>query len=125
MSTSAKHIDECEGEVAVFSAKHYDRRSRIGLNECVTPCDDAQVVGHFLGSSPVCLTNLAASSELYSNALQRLRRFHNKPTSWSEVIFPLLAPSYGMKTIIEQKLEAIACKLHRNFGFHICATNNR
>ena len=33
-----------EGEIAVFGAKRWDRRSRADLIESVTPCHDAQVV---------------------------------------------------------------------------------
>eukprot|EP00112_Aurelia_sp_Birch-Aquarium-sp1_P006607 Seg1725.6 transcript_id=Seg1725.6/GoldUCD/mRNA.D3Y31 product="hypothetical protein" pseudo=true protein_id=Seg1725.6/GoldUCD/D3Y31 len=63
---------EGEGEVAVFSAKRWDRRSRIGLIESATPCHDAEVMGLYLGSNPVHLTVLAAMSEDYTTAPQHL-----------------------------------------------------
>ena len=50
---SHKSVPErrCEGEdedeVAVFSAKRYDRRSSEALIESATLCHDAQVVGRF------------------------------------------------------------------------------
>ena len=36
-----------EGEVAFFSAKHWDRKNRADLIESATPCHDAQVVGPY------------------------------------------------------------------------------
>ena len=50
----------CEGEVAFFSAKRWDRRNRADLIESTTPCHDAQVVGLYRDSNPLCLTILAA-----------------------------------------------------------------
>ena len=38
-----------EGEVAAFSAKHWDHLSREIL-ESTTPCRDAQVVGRYQGA---------------------------------------------------------------------------
>ena len=35
----------CEGEVAFFSAKHWNRRNKPYLIESATPCHDDQVVG--------------------------------------------------------------------------------
>ena len=63
-----------EGEVAFFSAKHWDRRSRAELIESATPCHDAQVVGLYRDSNPLRLTILAAMSEDYTTAPQHLPR---------------------------------------------------
>ena len=54
---------EGEGEVAFFSAKHWDRRNRADLIESTTRCHDAQVVGSYRDSNPLHLTVLAAMSE--------------------------------------------------------------
>ena len=62
-----------EGEVAFFSAKHWDRRNRADLIESVTPCHDAQVVGPYRDSKPLRLTILAAMSEDYTTAPQHLQ----------------------------------------------------
>ena len=56
-----------EGEVAVFSAKCWDRRI-----ESATPCHDSQVVGSYRVSKPLRLTVLAAKSEDYATAPQHL-----------------------------------------------------
>ena len=62
----------CEGEVAFFSAKRWDRRNRADLIESATPCHDAQVVGPYRDSNPLRLTILAAMSEDYTTAPQHL-----------------------------------------------------
>ena len=61
---------EGEGEVAFFSTKRWDRRSREDLIESTTPCHDAQMVGLYLGSNPVRLTVLATKSEDYTTTPQ-------------------------------------------------------
>ena len=61
-----------EGEVAFFSAKHWDRRNRADLIESATPCHDALVVGPYRDSNPLRLTVLAAMSEDYTTAPQHL-----------------------------------------------------
>ena len=71
--TSAFRKCECEGEVAVFSAKRWDRRNRADLIESATPCHDAQVVRSYRGSSPLHLTVLASKSEDYITAPQHLQ----------------------------------------------------
>ena len=53
-------LDEVEGEVSFFNAKHWDRRNRADLIESVTPCHDARVVGPYRDSNPLHLTVLAA-----------------------------------------------------------------
>ena len=68
-----KTIGEGEGEVAFFSAKRWDRRSRTDLIESATPCHDAQVVGPYRDSNPLHLTILAAMSEDYTTAPQHLQ----------------------------------------------------
>ena len=50
-------VAEDESELAVFSAKGWDRKSRVNLIECATPCNDDQLVGHYL------ISTLSASSE--------------------------------------------------------------
>eukprot|EP00112_Aurelia_sp_Birch-Aquarium-sp1_P016245 Seg3668.9 transcript_id=Seg3668.9/GoldUCD/mRNA.D3Y31 product="hypothetical protein" protein_id=Seg3668.9/GoldUCD/D3Y31 len=60
-------------EVAVFSTKRWDRRSRIGLIESATLFQDAQMVGLYRLSNPVRLTVLAAKSEDYTTAPQHLQ----------------------------------------------------
>ena len=68
------HISgEGEGEVAFFSAKHWDRRNRVDLIESATPRHDAQVVGPYQDSNPLRLTVLAAMSEDYTTAPQHLQ----------------------------------------------------
>ena len=62
-----------EGEVALFSAKRWDRRNRAALIESATPCHDAQVVGTYRDSNPLRLTVLAAISEDYTTAPQHLQ----------------------------------------------------
>ena len=52
-----------EGEVAVFSAKPWDRRDRADLIECATPCHDAQLMGSYLVSHPFRLTVPASKPE--------------------------------------------------------------
>ena len=68
---------EGEGEVAFFSAKRWDRRSRADLIESATPCHDAQVVGLYRDSNPLRLTILAAMSEDYTTAPQHLQNCAN------------------------------------------------
>ena len=63
---------EGEGEVAFFSAKHWDRRNRADLIESATPCHDALVVGPYRDSNPLRLTVLAAMSGDYTTAPQHL-----------------------------------------------------
>ena len=60
----------CEGEVAGFSAKRWDRRNRADLIESATPCHDAQVVGLYRVSNTVRLTVLAAISMDYTTVPQ-------------------------------------------------------
>ena len=59
--------DEGEGEVAVFSAKCWDRRNSQALIESAIPCHDAQRCWWDL--NPVHLTVLAAKSVDYNTAL--------------------------------------------------------
>ena len=61
---------ESEGEVAVFSAKRWDRRNRADLIDSATACHDAQVVGSYRGSNPLHLTVLTSKSEDYTTAPQ-------------------------------------------------------
>ena len=61
-----------EGEVAVFSVKHWDRRNRAGLIESATPCRDAHVVGSYQGSNPLNATVLTSKSEEHTIAPQHL-----------------------------------------------------
>ena len=68
---------EGEGDVAVFSAKRWDRRNRADLIESATPCHDAQVVGSYRGSNPLRLTVLASKSEDYTTAPQHLQNDRN------------------------------------------------
>ena len=65
-------VGEGEGEVAVFSAKRWDRRNRADLIESTTPCYDAQVMGSYGGSNPLRLTVLASKSEDYTTVPQNL-----------------------------------------------------
>ena len=44
-----RKVGEGEGEVAVFSAKRWDRRNRADLIESATPFHEAQVVGSYQG----------------------------------------------------------------------------
>ena len=57
---------EGEGEVAVFSAKRWDRRNRADLIESANPCHDAQMVGSYRGLNPLHLTVPASKSEDYT-----------------------------------------------------------
>ena len=66
-------LTEGEGEVAVFSAKRWDRRNRADLIESATPCHDAQVMGSYRGSNTLRLTVLAPKSEDYTTAPQHLQ----------------------------------------------------
>ena len=59
---------EGEGEVALFSAKRWDRRNRANLIESATPCHDAQVAGLYWNSTPLRLTALAAMPEDYTTS---------------------------------------------------------
>ena len=63
---------EGEGEVAVFSAKRWDRRSSLALIESGTPCHDARVMRPYCVSNPRRLTVLAAKLEDYTTAPQHL-----------------------------------------------------
>ena len=72
IATTTTH-GEGEGEVAFFSAKRWDRKSRTELIESATPCHDAQVVGPYRNSNPFRLTVLAALSEDYTTAPQHLQ----------------------------------------------------
>ena len=54
---------EGDGEVVVFSANCWDRRSSEALIESATPCHDAEVVRPYQVSSPLRQTVLAAKSE--------------------------------------------------------------
>ena len=56
------------GEVAVSSAKSWDRRIKEDLIEYVTPCQDAPVAGLALRLNPVHLNILDAKSEDCTNA---------------------------------------------------------
>ena len=64
---------KCEGEVAFFSAKRWDRRNRADIIKSATPCNDAYVVRSYRVSNPLHLTVLAAMSEDYTTAPQHLR----------------------------------------------------
>ena len=64
---------EGESEVAVFSAKRWDRRSSQALIESATPCHDAQVEGPYCVSNPLRLTVLASKSEDYTTAPRHLQ----------------------------------------------------
>ena len=64
-------------EIAFISAKRWNRRIRADLIESATPCRDAQVVGSYRVSNPLCLTILAAKSEDYTTAPQHLQK-HNR-----------------------------------------------
>ena len=63
---------EGEGDVAVFSAKHWDRRNRADLIKSVTHRHDSQVVGSYWGSNPLRLTVLTSKSEDSTTAPQHL-----------------------------------------------------
>ena len=54
---------EVEGEVAVFSAKHLDRRNRAELIDSAIPCHDAMMVRPYRVSNPFRLTILTSKSE--------------------------------------------------------------
>ena len=75
-----------EGEVAFFSAKHWDRRNRVDLIESATPCHDAQVVGPYRDSNPLRLTILAAMSEDYTTAPQHLQATKKELNSYISTI---------------------------------------
>ena len=62
---------EGECEVAFFSAKRWDRRA--DLIKSAAPCHDAQVVGPYRVSNPLCLTFLASKSEDCTTAPQHLK----------------------------------------------------
>ena len=62
-----------ESEVAVFSAKRWDRRSSEALIESTAPCHDAQVVRPYRVSNPLHLTVLTTKLEDYTTAPQRLQ----------------------------------------------------
>ena len=64
---------EGEGDVAVFSAKRWDRRNRADLIESATPCHDAQVVRPYRDSNPLRLTVLATLSVDYTTAPKHLQ----------------------------------------------------
>ena len=57
-----------ECELAVFSAKRWDRRNRAGLIESATPCHDGHVAGSYGGWNPFHLTALISESEDYTTA---------------------------------------------------------
>ena len=69
---------EGKGEVAVFSAEHWDCRSSKALIESATPCHDAQVVRPYRVSNPLRLTVLASKSEDYTTAPQHLLKTGGK-----------------------------------------------
>ena len=79
-----------EGEVAVFSAKRWDRRNRADLIESATPCHDDQVVGSYRGSNPLHLTVLTSKSEDYITAPQQ--------------IFDTLYDKYGWNDLLWRKM---------------------
>ena len=62
-----------EREVVVFSAKRWNRRNRADLIESASPCDDAQLMGSYRGSSPLHLTTLTSLSEDNTTAPQHLQ----------------------------------------------------
>ena len=64
---------ESEGEVAFFSAKRWDGRNGVDFIEYATSCHDAQVMGSYRVSSPICLTALVAKSDDYTTAPQHLQ----------------------------------------------------
>ena len=51
---------------------HSSSHLHISANESATPCHDAQVVGPYLVSSPIRVTNLAAKSEDHTTAPRHL-----------------------------------------------------
>ena len=65
-------VGKGEGEVVVFSAKRWDRRSSYALIESATPCHDAQVVRPYRVSNPLRLTVLASKSDDYTTEPQHL-----------------------------------------------------
>ena len=71
-------VTKGEGEVAVFSAKSWDRSSSEALIGSVTPCHDAQVVEPYRVSNPVHLTVLTAKLEDYTTALQKQDMIQSK-----------------------------------------------
>ena len=77
MSLKALRVLWCKGEglgeVAVFSAKRWNRRNSEALIESATPCHDAQVVGPYRVSNPLRLTILTAKSQDYTTAPQHLQ----------------------------------------------------
>ena len=60
------------GEVAIFSAKRWDRRNRADLIESSTPCHDAQVMGSYRDSNLLHLTVLTSKSKDYTTGPQNL-----------------------------------------------------
>ena len=69
---SVRWSSEGEGDVAVCSAKRWDRRNRADLIEFVTSCHDAQVLESYRVSNPLRLTVLAPKSEDYTIVSQHL-----------------------------------------------------
>ena len=61
-----------EGEIAVVSAKRWDRRNSEALIELATPCHDGQVMGPPWVSNPLRLSVLTAKLEDCTTAPQRL-----------------------------------------------------
>ena len=62
-----------EGEVAVFSARRWDRRNRADLVKSTTPCHGAQVGRSYWALSPLRLTVLASKPEDYNTAPEHLQ----------------------------------------------------
>ena len=80
---------ESESEVVAYSAKRWDCRYRADLIESATPCHDAQVVGPYWVSSPFRLAVLAAKSEDYTTAPQRLQQVYD-----CDSIYPCMTVSF-------------------------------
>ena len=67
-----------EGEVTVFSAKRWDRRSRADLIKPTTPCHDTQVVGPW----QVQVKGSQSSNQLLSDCSGcKVRRLHHGATA--------------------------------------------
>ena len=117
-----------EGEVQVFSAKHWDRRNRADLVESASPSCAAQVVGPYQRWSPFHLTVLTSKSEDYITAPHHLHlvaqnnmsESPNRPLT-SELItidielnqlttinFSLLYNTFSKQTTISPKMQILS-----------------
>ena len=70
MNIPKDNHDRSKGEVAFFSANHWDHRNRADLIESATPFRDANVAGFYQVSNTLRLTVLAAKSEDYTTEQQ-------------------------------------------------------